>query len=557
LSGSGLPAGQFARGGKGSERGWGCALVCIALAVLAAVLPMAWLGSPDGHDFPYHMQSWIDAAQQWQQGVWLPRWATLAGFGIGQASFTFYPPLARTLGGWLLLLAPVNAAYPLYTLLVLIGAGAAMFALARRWLPGHHAVVAAVFYAVNPYMMLCVYQRSAVAEMMAGAVFPLLLLFADQLPQRRAVAGLALAFAACWISDLPAAVVASYVVSLVILVLAVARRSWRLLLCGAGAIVLGFALSAFFVLPAAYEQRWVHIEQAISADFRPESWEFTWARNEEAGWFYAIVSGLAYGISALAIVGALAALRRSRLPRAVPVVLAVTVAVCVLMLTPWAGILWTILPKLEYVQFPWRLLFVLTTVMTVLLTAALARWRWPAAAAGLLVLAVAGGLPSARYAEWHPNSAAELREEILKHRGYEADTAFLPAYADFDLLQAASSAPKVMLDEPGARVKIERWAPDAKRFTVEAATPVRATLRLLDYPGWQATVNAQPAATGHNRAGQLTLALPAGQSRAEVRFARTADHLLGDGLSLLGLVGWVVLMRRRRRDGMTSTPAAH
>ena len=142
MSGS-SPASEFARGGSGPERRWGRALVCIALAALAAVLPMLWLGTPDGHDFPYHLQSWIDGAQQWQQGVWLPRWATLAGFGVGQPSFTFYPPLSRTLGGWLLLLAPVNAAYPLYTLIILFGAGAAMFALARRWL-GPDAVVASL-----------------------------------------------------------------------------------------------------------------------------------------------------------------------------------------------------------------------------------------------------------------------------------------------------------------------------------------------------------------------------------------------------------------------------
>jgi hypothetical protein len=461
------------------------------------------------------------------------------------------------LGGWLLLLAPVNAVYALYSLLVLLGAGAAMFALARRWLAGPHAIVAAVFYVVNPYMLLCLYQRGAAAEMMTGAVFPLVLLFADRLPERRAVAGLALAFAACWLTDLPAAVVASYGLALAVVVLAAARRSWRVLLYGAGALALGLALAAFCVLPAAYEQRWVPIEEMISPDYRPENWEFTWGYDQTGGWFYAMVSGLVYGESALAVVGALLALRRSRLPRGVALLLAVMVAACVLMLTPWAGVLWMRLPKLEFVQFPWRLLFVLSTALTVLLTAALARWRWPAGAAVLLLLALAGALPSGIHAVWHPGAPAELQQEIAENHGYAADPSFLPNEADEDLVKAAGNAPEVALDEPAAQVKLERWAPNHKRFVVEAGAPVQATLRLLDYPGWEAAANGVRLATDHNRAGQLTLALPPGRSEVEVRFVRTADHLAGDGLSLAAAALWLALLWGGRRRRMTSAAGAH
>jgi len=60
--------------------------------------------------------------------------------------------------------------------IVLTLAGAAMYRLAREWLPAPDAFFAAVFYALNPYHLLIVYWRSAYAELLAAALLPLLLL---------------------------------------------------------------------------------------------------------------------------------------------------------------------------------------------------------------------------------------------------------------------------------------------------------------------------------------------------------------------------------------------
>jgi hypothetical protein len=534
------------------------------LAALAAVLPMVWLGSPDGHDFQYHLHSWVDLSEQWRAGVWFPRWASLAAYGFGQASFVFYPPLERTLGALVMILAPANVAYAIYSLLVLFAAGASMFALARRWLGGSQAVVAAAFYAVNPYMLLCVYQRSAVAEMLVGALFPLVLLFADRLPDRRALAGLSLVFAACWLSDLPAAVVVGYLLVLALLLLAWTRRSWSVLVQGGLAIVLGFALAAFFVLPATYQQRWIQIEQAISPDFRPENWEFTWTWDQEAGWFYAIVSCLVYGVSVLAAGSALLAFGRRALPRRVLLLLSVLIAVCILMLTPWSTVLWTHLPKLEFVQFPWRVLFVLSTALAVLLIAGLSpptkamvaptgavRSARLALTAAILI-ALVGGLLSGWDASWHRGAVRDAQEEIADHGGYEPDGGFLPAYVNAQWLDANRTAPLVGLARQDggpvqAVVTVARWTPNRKRFTVDAGEPATATLHLLDYPGWRVTVNGRSTTASHNGVGQLTVPLPAGHNQVEAAFGRTPDRLAGDCISFLGIIVWIFVAVRSPR----------
>ena len=285
---------------------WTRALPVIVLLVLAAMVPLMILGSPDGHDFEYHVNGWIETAQQWQAGVWYPRWASLASYGYGDPRFTFYPPLSRLLGAAALVLLPANAAVGGLAFFMLALAGMAMFALARPFLPPAHAIAAAVFYAVNPYILLCVYQRSAYGELLTNALFPLLLLCAVRLPEGiKAVAPLSLVFTLFWLSDLPAAVVVTYALTLLIVVLAVVHRSFSLLVRGAIAMLLGFALGAFFILPAAYEQRWVNITLAISPDFRPETWEYTWTFDPEAEWFYVMISSLVYGTGALAVLAGL------------------------------------------------------------------------------------------------------------------------------------------------------------------------------------------------------------------------------------------------------------
>ena len=147
--------------------------------------------------------------------------------------------------------------------LALIAAGMAMWKLAREWLDGPQAAAAAVLYAVNPYQLVMVYYRSDFAELLAEA-----LCFrwcsGERCASRAANGGrvpwLAAVFAGIWISNAPAAVMATYSLALAIAVGCVVRRSFRPLLPGATAMAGGFGLAAFYILPAAWEQRWVQID---------------------------------------------------------------------------------------------------------------------------------------------------------------------------------------------------------------------------------------------------------------------------------------------------------
>src|SRR5437764_8603413 len=128
----------------------GAALIIAAVA-FAVIVPTFWLGNPSGHDFEFHLNSWMEVLRQWKLGTAYPRWAALAHYGYGEARFIFYPPGSWLLGAILGLILPWSLVPAAYVIVVLMLCGCSMFLLARRWMLPRDAVFAAVFYAANPY----------------------------------------------------------------------------------------------------------------------------------------------------------------------------------------------------------------------------------------------------------------------------------------------------------------------------------------------------------------------------------------------------------------------
>src|SRR5581483_4035153 len=95
-----------------------------------------------------------------------------------------------------------------YIWIVLALAGCSMFLLARKWFSYRNAIFVAVLYAANPYNLVIVYWRSALAELMAAIYLPLLLLLILRAEKdvRRTLVPLSLLMAAGWLTNVPSAV---------------------------------------------------------------------------------------------------------------------------------------------------------------------------------------------------------------------------------------------------------------------------------------------------------------------------------------------------------------
>ncbi|HEY3926945.1 MAG TPA: hypothetical protein VGL89_01105 [Candidatus Koribacter sp.] len=122
------------------------------VAAAAVVLPYFFYGTSNGHDLTFHVCSWIEVARQWKLGTLYPHWAAFANYGSGEPRFVFYPPISWMMGALLTLALPISATPGALSVIVCIAAGISMFLFAREWLDDRAAVLAAIFYAVNPYL---------------------------------------------------------------------------------------------------------------------------------------------------------------------------------------------------------------------------------------------------------------------------------------------------------------------------------------------------------------------------------------------------------------------
>ena len=561
---------QVIQGYQARLPSWLIALGISMLAALALLLPFFWLGNASGHDFEFHVASWLDVAYQWKHGVLFPRWTAWTNYGFGEPRFIFYPPLSWILGATLSLLLPISWVPAAFVFLTQTLAGLCAFLLLRRLVGKTPAYLGAAFYAANPYALLVSYVRSDFAEQLACASFPLLLLsalrlanlLANEKPGRSTIAAFAVLFAGAWLCNAPAGVIASYSLALLFAWAAATQRSWRVMLRAAGGLALGFGLAAFYLVPAAYEQRWVNIGQALSSGLLPaQNFLFTAIADVEHTWFNWISSFCALALILFAALTALASRRfagkvgDSNAPKLVWSALLVLGSLATFMMFRLTTPLWNLLPKLRFVQFPWRWMSIVAVICCCFLAAAIERrrgWLWFAGAA---ILSFPLGYFLTQNTWWDPDEMPTQQAAIATGTGYEGVDEYDPLGDDhLDLPKHAPLA--AVLSEasndsrskpPEARIQLELWRTDNHRVFVESVAPARVALRLLNYPAWQVTVNGKAVTTEKpDDLDQMLVPIEGGKSEIQVRFVRTSDQSGGIALSVLSLLLAAGLLASRK-----------
>ncbi len=568
-------------------------LSALCLGLLAA-LPLLVRGPSCGHDFDFHLQSWLAIAGAFHAGVLHPNAGVLhpvagpisvagANYGAGEPRFIFYPPLSWLLGAGLGTALPWTLVPAAFTALCLAGAAWSMHRFATRLCSPAGAVLAATLYALGPYLLFTAYERSAYGELPAAAILPALL-DALTLP-RMPVARAAVLLAALWYANAPAGVMGCYLV-LLSLVFKLgqewlerrafspgpeARGSSKATPRAAGALLLGCALAADYLLPAWYEQRFVAIRRAVGPGMRIED-SFLFGHTGEpfhdqvlrsASWI------AVWTLGAGLLAGGLILLRRRAEPPSYPDSPRPVIGFCLLLLLAcfllqlrFSAPVWHRLPELAFLQFPWRLLLPASAAAALLLAYALDR-RSIVLKLGLAAAFAAALIPWAAKTRYQPcddedNVPAQVAL-FTSGAGFEGTDEYAPAGTDNGEIQqglppvrllrapdadegddtAAPNPPWHPRATVAGAIQVESWSPEKLRVRVHPDTDAWAVLRRERWVATPVFLNGRPCgpACVPREDGLITVHLPAGQwSVLELREVVPVDVWIGRALSLAALL---------------------
>jgi hypothetical protein len=564
----------------------------ILIAALVATTPQFISGNSCGHDFDFHLVSWLDAQASWRHGIPYPHWSPSANYGAGEPRFVFYPPLTWMLGAALGLATPWKAMplpFPFWkcvpiviTFLFLAGTGLATRALARQALDNGAATLAGCTALFSGYALFTAYERSAFGELTGGFWIPLLLLLMlrdrDKRGSvwRRAFDGsaglLALVLAGAWLSNAPLGVMASYLLAGVALVRALLLRSWAPVLRASAAAALGIGLSAVYLVPASVEQHWVEIRQATDdpGSMIESSWMF--ARHTDPNLELHDLELLKVSVIGLTMIavtcgGLFFAWRQGRLPEKFAwwLPLALIPPVVLLLQFPLSLPVWNSLPKLRFLQFPWRWLVVVEAPLGIFFASAVwmegRRLRKAVITTcsvffiGVTIVTASVFLQRCDYED----SIFGTLDAYLLHVGFAGSDEYAPPGADNSLIATglpdacftSNSSLQLGHGEEGTVPAYQKGICDATyswnstagktgaeylRLTAIAPHSGYLILKLRTYPAWHVTVNGRLVDSFPRRDdGLMAFAVPEGPVQVTVNWSTTRDVIAGRLLSALAL----------------------
>jgi len=209
---------------------------------------------------------------------------------------------------------------------------------------------------------------------------------------------------------------------------------------------------------------------------------------------------------------------------------------------------WEVLPKLRFVQFPWRWMSILAVPFAVFIAGAAARrrmgWLWPPV---VIVLLVGAGRFLVEQTWWDPDDIPTLQAGIAAGEGFDGADEYDPMGDDHYNLpkkmpRARIVSPTGAATDYAAQIYFDRWTAEERAMLVTSEQPVKLALRLVNYPAWRVEVNGAAVQPEHAEdSGQMILTIPAGESRVTARFGRTRDRTVGAMITLLSLLTCVIL----------------
>lgn len=555
----------------------------LALFAIPAFYPLLHDGLTASFDGRTHLLRLAALANAVAEGIYLPRWLPAMQLGYGYPVFNFYPP-----GAYYLALLPSLFGVSLYwsyavgfvLAILLAGIGATLLAhdlvrhyacssarqsapAASVWYTLAPALLVGVAYMYAPYLLVNVYIRGSLPEAVAQALLPWVLWSSRRLLGQAQPTGY-LVFFALFLAGLALThsltllLVIPYLLAYLVGIWWNRGRSMVMLRWIAVSLLLAAGISAFFWLPMVVDRRYLsQAGYAMARDgWLPANvWHWSTFLDWQLSYGYDFARPVQLGLVQLIMGGGgFLWLRR----RGEWLFFALAALLAMFCIGAWSLPIWQQSDILAAVQFPWRLLSLVSLSLALLSAGWLCRvpagWsQWLGALLIALVILVAQR-PQLGTIDYFPPASVRLDEPLLAQAEVEKgvltdDPAssvqeFRPEWAVDDLILDI-----IPNEPPLVRMSTLQISPFA--FAMRVNVPVTTTLRFQDFyfPGWQVLgPDNQPLKSYPSTdLGLLTTELPRGIYTLTKVWREPPLAYHGAAISVMTLALLVVLCLSDRR----------
>ncbi|KKQ91856.1 MAG: hypothetical protein UT58_C0001G0029 [Microgenomates group bacterium GW2011_GWC1_39_7b] len=493
------------------------------------------------------------------------RWVPDAGYQYGYPQFNFYPPLPYYLGAGLHRIGVqyIDSVKILFVLGYILSA-ITMFILVAELFDTWAGLIASLLYTYIPYKAVEVYVRGALSEFWAQIFFPLILWAIYKLVKTGKAKYL------IWFALSSAALATTHtLMTMVFVPIAVIwavywliREKWGNWIKVVWGGVLGFGLSAFFVLPVIFEKKFVHTESLLSGyfDYRQHfvnlyklfiSREWGYGSSGFPNEKLNLSLGIVQWVTGLIVLPVLAFFnfRKNKKNSLFAFALILLTLASIFMIHMKSSFIWTLIPPLWYLQFPWRFLAISIFLLCMLSGFAIyfaGRFKY---FLGVVLVTVSFALTISFYI---PKSWLDITDtDKFSGISWEKQLTisifdYLPVYGVLPPWSKAPEFPEVLIGN--AKFIEYKKGSDFQTGTVEVSKDSLIRVPLFDFPGMVVKIDGRKVPHVNDNCsgerycrGLITFSVPSGKHFIEIRLLDTPIRKIGNTLTLISL-GYIIYL---------------
>lgn len=529
-------------------------IIVVAFAILAGI-PLLHPGLHPTHDGEYHIVRFYEFDKVLRLGVLYPRWAPDLNYGYGIPLFNYVYPLPNYVASLLHLFgASFIDSFKLQMFLAGLFGAVFFYLWAREFWGDIGGVVSSIFYTFSPYRFVDIYVRGSVGEVWALALYPFFLWSVTQginSKGRKYFATASISIALIIFShNILALIFLPFAVSYTGFLIYRKKEKKSIAIPMLVSVLLGITLSSIFWVPAIFERQFVRgLEIYSVGDHFPQLYQLlfpSWGTgfsgpdiSNQMSFQIGVANILAVILSIVVLIF-MYRRRVDRERRTILFFLAWFSLIFFLMLRILLPI-WRIVPFMNYIQFPWRLLSLEILVGSFLAGSVFYIWRSKILAIFAILFAVFLSIGYTRPAYYHMRS-----DSYYLTRSNFIDGTNSPGNL-FNTIwienPTSRKKEKIELINGKSRPEVDEILPQTYKFTTDVIKESQVVINTAYFPGWTTYIDKKKSGVFFSEDGLISFLIPKGKHHLEVVFEDTLIRKIAKVITMLGLFALVLLGR--------------